>query len=241
MIIQSLLFLLASFIREHDVNCRELFRCGGAHVIEQVLSENKKEYDRSKHGRYGLGITPDIARCNASALLDLWQASRPIFALETVVFTRLLFNLPLLLGGVSRRSGVSFHAAMLPVLSELAMQNPEKVRDCVGTKELFDLVTEYSSIAIGDGDNRKENTLFRRAGPSAEDPLYLSERIFIIDVIFSIIAGILSERCTSQDLYPLIPSLLSISMWSGRLHLLALRATRMSRPRNQQQMLTRYH
>ena len=206
MIIQSLLFLLASFIREHDVNCRELFRCGGAHVIEQVLSENKKEHDKSKQGSFVLGITPDVAKCNASALLDLWQASRRIFALETVIFSRLLFNLPLLLGDVSKCSGVSFHAAMLPVLSELAIQNPEKVRDCVGTKELFDLVTEYSSIAIDDGVERNSanNTLFSRAGSSVKDPLYLSERIYVIDTIFGIIAAILSERCTSQDLTPLI-------------------------------------
>eukprot|EP00986_Skeletonema_menzelii_P005916 scaffold2232_cov136-Skeletonema_menzelii.AAC.7 len=205
MITQSLLFLLASFIREHDVNCRELFRCGGAHVINQVLSENKKEHDKSKHGSYVLGITPDIARCNASALLDLWQAARPIFALETVVFSRLLFNPPLLLGGVSMCSGVSFHAAVIPLLSELASQNPEKVRDCVGTKELFDLVTEYSSIAIDGGVERNaKNTLFSRAGSSAKDPLYLNERIFVIDAIFGMIATILSERCTPQDLTPLI-------------------------------------
>ena len=207
MITQSLIFLLASFIREHDVNCRELFRCGGSYAIEKFLSEVKREHLKApKHGLYGLGITPDIAKCNASALLDLWQASRPIFALETVVFTRLLFNLPLLLGGVSKCSGVSFHAALLPVLSELATQNPEKVRDCVGTRTLFDIVTEYSSIAIEDNSDRKDakKTLFRRAGPSTKDPLYLSERVFVIDVIFSIIATVLSERCTTQDLYPLI-------------------------------------
>jgi len=204
MITQSLLFLLASFIREHDVNCRELFRCGGTYVVEKCLSEAKKEHDQSKHVCYGLGITPDIAKCNASALLDLWQASRPIFALETVVFTGLLFNLPLLLGGVSKCSGVSFHAALLPVLSELAMQNPEKVRDCVGTRDLFELVTEYSSIAVELDKKDTKKTLFLRAGPSAKDPLYLSERIFVIDVIFGIIATILSERCTTQDLYPLI-------------------------------------
>ncbi|KAL7452019.1 hypothetical protein ACHAWC_003770, partial [Mediolabrus comicus] len=206
MIIHSLISLLASFIRDHDINCRELFRCGGVNVVEKFLNDCKKEHDKSKHGNYVVGITPHVAKCNVSALLDLWQASRPVFALEAIVFSRLVFNLPLLLGGVSKCSGVSFHSVLLPVLSELAAQSPEKVRDCVGTRELFELVTEYSNISDESGSEQRgdKKALFFRGVGSAKDPLYLRERIFVIDVIFGIIATILSERCTTQDLYPLI-------------------------------------
>ena len=206
MIIHSLLFLLASFIREHDVNCRELFRCGGAHIIEQILSECKTECDKSEGGCYRLGLTPDIAQYVTSALLDLWHASRSIFALEMVIFSRLLFNLPLFFGSVSTCSGISLHATLLPVLSELVMQNPERVRDCVGTRELLDLVTEYSSVEIQSNAEKKPShkPLFYRNASTAKDPLYLSERMFVVDVIFGMIAAILSERCTTEDINPII-------------------------------------
>ena len=143
LIIPSLIFLVASFIREHESNACELYRCGGINVIEKLLYDSKKQ-DIDEGACYRLGVSPIIAQYNASALLDLWQASRLNFALETTVFSRLIFNVPLLLGGLAKSSGISFHCLYLPILSEIAMMNGDKVRDCVETGELFDLVAEYS-------------------------------------------------------------------------------------------------
>ena len=145
MLVPSLIFLVSSFIREHEINSCELFRCGGINVIEKVLFDCKKK-DIDAGVAFRLGVSPDIARFSASALLDMWQASRLNLSLEMTVFTRLLFNIKLGLGGVSKQPGASFHAVMLPILSEIAMMNPNKVRDCVGTGEIFDVVNEYSSF-----------------------------------------------------------------------------------------------
>ena len=144
MIIPSLVFLISSFIREHEANSCELYRCGGINVIEKLLNDNKRQ-DLEEGTTYRLGMSPTIAEYNASALLDLWQASRLNFALETTIFSRLVFNVPLLLGGLSKAKGISFHCLYLPILSEITMMNGDKVRDCIETGELFDLVNEYSS------------------------------------------------------------------------------------------------
>jgi hypothetical protein len=144
MLVPCLIFLVSSFIREHEFNSCELYRCGGINVIEKLLHDCKKR-DIDEDAPYRLGVSSVIAKYSASAILDLWQASRSNFALETTVFSRILFNIPLLLGGVATSRGVSLHAVMLPILSELTMMNPDKVRDCVDTREIFDVVNEYSS------------------------------------------------------------------------------------------------
>jgi len=138
-----LLFLVASFIRDHEVNSVELFRCGAVNVIESIVQSGKKM--GLEQGVATTGLSMAVAKFTVSALIDLWQASRPVFALETTVFSRLLLNLPLGIGGASRLRGVSHLAILLPVLSEIAMMNPDKVRDCVDTADLLEIVTEYSA------------------------------------------------------------------------------------------------
>jgi len=211
MLLPSLLFLVASFIREHKANACELFRCGGINVIEKLLHDcKKKDIDNCGNGAfYRLGVSPVIAKLNASALLDLWQASRLNFALETTFFSRLLFNVSLLLGGLAKARGVAaFHAVMLPVLSEIAMMNPDKVLDCVGTGELFEVVNEYSSVVASEGETMPESDLFYRSfsfsSPSESAALSLAERSFVVDTLLGMIVMMLSQRCPTQDLSPLL-------------------------------------
>jgi hypothetical protein len=143
MLVSGLIFLVSSFIREHEFNSCELYRCGGINVIEKLLHDCKKK-DIDEGAPYRIGVSPIVAKYSASAILDLWQASRSNFALESTVFSRLLVNVPLFLGGVATSQGVSFHAVMLPILSELTMTNPDKVRDCIDIREIFQVVNEYS-------------------------------------------------------------------------------------------------
>ena len=75
MLVPSLIFLVSSFIREHEINSCELFRCGGINVIEKLLFDCiKKDIDAGVAFR--LGVSPAIAKFSASALLGMWQASR---------------------------------------------------------------------------------------------------------------------------------------------------------------------
>lgn len=144
MLIPSLLFLVSSFIRDHQANACELYRCGGINVVEKCLNDCKIR-DAKDGALYRLGVSSFVANCTASAILDLWQASRPNFALETTVFSKLVFNIPLHFGGVAKAKGVLFHAVMLPTISEITMTNPDKVRDCIDINEVFDVVHEYST------------------------------------------------------------------------------------------------
>lgn len=207
MIIPGLIFLVASFIREHESNACELYRCGGINVIEKLLHDNKKR-DIEAGSVYRLGVSSTIAQYNASALLDLWQASRLNFALETTIFSRLVFNVPLLLGGLVESRGTSFHRLYLPILSEVAMMNGDKVRDCVGTGQLFDLVTEYSSS--GDSNevqqdiDEDEDLLLHEATTLSKYTLSSPEQGFVVDTLFGMITIMLSKRCPTSDLYPLL-------------------------------------
>jgi hypothetical protein len=63
--------------------------------------------------------------------------------LETKVFSRLLFNIPLWFS----TSEAALHLALLPALSFITKSNPEKVRECVVAKEMI-RVTPCSTVRI---------------------------------------------------------------------------------------------
>lgn len=240
MILPSLLFLFSSFIREHEVNARELYRCGGINLIEKLIYDHKKRAFETSNGEYyGLGSSSIIANSNVCALLNLWQSSQHNFGLEITIFSRLLFNIQLLLGGLADCPCVALHSALLPVLSELAKLNPDKVRDCVETRELFEFIHEYSgyssktvssplesqfcaavnlassmvhlifvncvqdTTAIDDGTSNDLSPIERRK-LCLDSRLTQIERGHIIDLTFGIITISLSQRCYTNNLYPLI-------------------------------------
>eukprot|EP00804_Cyclotella_cryptica_P029718 CCRYP_015200-RB/>CCRYP_015200-RB protein AED:0.21 eAED:0.21 QI:287/1/1/1/0.4/0.33/6/1735/1199 len=207
----NLIFLIASFVRSHGINARELYRCGAVHVIEKILYDCKRREVESVSGAYyGMGASPAVAKSNVSALLDLWHASRQVFGLELSVFSQLLFNVTLLLGGVSNCNGMHLHGVLLPVLSEITRQNPDKVRDCVGTKPFFDFIKEYSMTENGAHacDHQwKSMTPFHRSSQSTcHSPAHLTtlECRIAIDFMFGIIVTMLAKNCPVHDLLPLV-------------------------------------
>jgi len=75
--------------------------------------------------------------------MDLRAAVTSHPALESLVFSHLLFNIPLWLSPFSPPPsphplpGVALHAALLPILSALCQQEPKKVHDSVTTERLM--------------------------------------------------------------------------------------------------------
>lgn len=143
--IPDLILLLASFVRDHSQNAREMLRCGAVDIIEQLLHLNKK----LGKGRSCLPATslvaalstfPSLSARLVKSLLELRSACSHYVGLETKVFSRLLFNLPLWFGGLG--SGVCLYPELLPVLSSVTRNNPEKVRDCIGIKDMTQLIKE---------------------------------------------------------------------------------------------------
>jgi hypothetical protein len=150
-IIPDLLLMLAAFIRDHHENAREMLRCGGIDIVEQLLHKNKKV---GKDKRYlpssslvsSMGVFPSLSRLFVKSLLDLHSACSHYVGLETKVFSRLLFNLPLWFGGLE--VGIYRFSALLPVLSSITKNNPEKVRDCVGIKDIIFCTRELVEIEV---------------------------------------------------------------------------------------------
>ena len=210
MLMPGLLFLVASFIRESGMNARELYRCGAIHVIHKILHDCKRREVESSIAYYGMGSSLVVAKLNVSALLCLWQSSRQVFGLEIIVFTQLLFNVTLLLlGGVSTSSGIHLYGVLLPVLSEITRQNPEKVRDCVGTKLFFDCIREYSKVESS--RDKKEGLTAEFAPferPSEHDcsdtHLTIVERRIVVDFLLGMVTTMLTKSCPMNDLSPLL-------------------------------------
>ena len=80
------------------------------------------------------------------SLLELRSACSHYIGLETRVFSKLLFNLPLWFGGEMR--GVSIFRSLLPVLSSVTRTNPEKVRDCIGAKDIALLLGQIVEMEV---------------------------------------------------------------------------------------------
>jgi hypothetical protein len=151
-LVPDLISLLASFVRDHNENAREMLRCGGIDIVEQLLLSNKKlgtgTQRKPASSLVGsLSIFPALANRLIDSLLELRSACGHYIGLETRVFSRLLFNLPLWLGGTSR--GVSLYQCLLPVLSSVTRSNADKVRDCIGTKDLTYLLKELVENKVG--------------------------------------------------------------------------------------------
>ena len=175
-IIPCLITLLSAFLRDHDDNAREILRCGGIEIIEQCILENKflfldansKQRQRNalssaasvaesissftSSNRFKwtvstvLRASPKISRELIDALLDLCSAASHNLSLEAKIYSRLLCNIPLWLGGIANCPGVALHASLLPSISSMAKSNPKKVGDCINVKEIIELIREYTTL-----------------------------------------------------------------------------------------------
>lgn len=151
--IPDLLLLVASFVQDHGENARELLRCGGIDVIESFILASRKIASNNPHSEtrtlFGpLTVYPSLSRLLVQSIVRLVSACSHYIGLETKVFARLLFNTPLWFSGSSRILGISLELALLPLLSKIVRANPEKVRDCVGIRDLVFLLKEY--VSAGD-------------------------------------------------------------------------------------------
>lgn len=149
--IPDLLALAASFVRDHGENARELLRCGGIDVIEssilacrKVVTNKARCKDKSLFGP--LTVFPSLSRLLVQSILRLLSACSHYIGLETKVFARLLFNIPLWFSGTCPSLGISLDVTLLPLLSAIVRKNPEKVRDCVGVRDMVLMLKEYVMV-----------------------------------------------------------------------------------------------
>jgi Domain of unknown function (DUF4704) len=170
-----LLSLLSSFVRNHDDNARELLRCGGVDVIEHLIFRAGSKLLKPIHTR------SNSACMLVSALVTLRSACGHYIGLETKVFSRLVVNLPLWLGTIY---GDELQSQLLPILSTMTKANPDKVRDCVGVREIVQVLLSHRP-----NDLRGSND---------------SSFVLISDILLGMIFMILSSGVTPQDFSPFL-------------------------------------
>ena len=231
--VPDLLFLLASFVRDHNENAREMLRCGGIDIVEQFLHSNKnlgkgRSCSPASSLVAVLSTFPRLSTLLVDSMLELRSACSHYVGLETKVFSRLLFNLPLWFGRLG--SYVSLYTTLFPVLSSITRNNPEKVRDCVGIKDMTQLAKElielevcshsllwfcldfslfffnliYVVLFFQRNDTLSKVSLFQRETHNLSDlqtKLTLLERRHVVDVLLGMIFQVLGVgSCCADDL-----------------------------------------
>jgi len=202
----DLVLLLASFVQDHSENARELLRCGGVDVIEQLLFTNKRSFmakpqQASFFGSLNshVGLAYHLLR----ALLKLRSGSAHYVGLETKIFSRLLFNIPLWLGLPSQVPGLALHVAMLPLLSTLTRIKAEKVRDCVGANGMINALKEYSSMS-GSLAHLDRFETRKKHSESRDVPFTVAECRHGTDILLGMIFEVLASGTSPADLAPFL-------------------------------------
>jgi len=206
--VPDLFKVLRAFIQDHNDNIRELLRCGGIDVIEQLLHNSKKVAAGrgATESTFGaLSSNPGLALMLVNSLLELRQACSHNVGLETKIYSRILYNVPLWVGGFNQIPGVSLHAVFLPVLSHLTKINPEKARDCVGVRDLVNTLKEYALLKSTDGENDVDRFSSEETSASCADcSLTMMERRHVTNVILGMIFNIIGSGTSPHDLAPFI-------------------------------------
>ena len=157
-LVPDLLTLLSCFVRGNYQNARELMRCGGIDIVEQLLFENKVKCMNSttleKYSIFrSIFVFPTLSKLLVETLVEFRISCSHCTALEKKVFSALLFNFPLWFEWRDRDRGVSLYRFFLPTLSYIVQDDPVKVRDCVGATSMISYVrniveTSVSSFSV---------------------------------------------------------------------------------------------
>ena len=206
-VLSHLFELLAAFIQDHSENARELLRCGGIDIIEQLLVATKKvTVSRPRYTSLfvALSLSATLADQLVNSLLVLRSACSHYVGLETKVFSRLLFNLSLWLGGLPSTCGAALHLRLLPVLASLTQMNPEKVRDCVGVRDIVLMLKESNLVQRGEDDTANRFETENLLDGASKDKLSEPERRRVVEILFGMLSEVIASGTTPQELAPFL-------------------------------------
>lgn len=198
--IPDLVSLVATFVQDHGENARELLRCGGIDVIESSILTSRKVALNSSNADVLLSLFgpltafPRLSNTLVGSLLKLRSAGSHYIGLETKIFSRILYNIPLWFTGVDRKLFVSLDTTLIPLLSTFAKTNPDKVRDCVGIKDSVLLIKSYLDF---DEEKPNEQSLSPR---NWRNPFTVVERRCGTDVLLGIVFEVLATGTCVSDL-----------------------------------------
>ncbi len=210
LLLSTLFNLLSGVIQDSNENARELLRCGGIDVIESSINSSKK-FSLAKSSKSSLfkclSCNISLATILIESMLNLRTVCSRYFALEMKVFSTLLYNLTLWLGGTQSILGPSLHLALLPILATYTLSNSPKVKACVGVRDLFIALSEYAVLddsnettAI-DGNDRLDFTIKSNQQDSMLQRIELQSAT---NLLYGIIFNVLSCGVSADDLCPLL-------------------------------------
>jgi hypothetical protein len=206
MTVPSLFSLLSSYVREHSDNARELLRCGGIDVIEQMLLSSRKAGSNKPNDASLFGIlnsSMTLSKRLALSLLELRGACAHYVGLETKVYTRLVFNFSLWIGNLyqdsnANISGSAMALVFLPILAALTKQNPEKARDCIGVAEMVQALKNCLSPSCNVSRNRFEEAMPEKIDSEGQQ-LTDVERTHCGNMLLGMIFYVLSAGTNLRD------------------------------------------
>lgn len=206
--VPCLIDLLSAFLRDHGENAREMLRCGGIDILEQLLVSNKalSESHATETLTTVLTFYPALSKLLVASLLGIRSACSHYTGLETIVVSRLLFNFQLWFSATSRGCGVALYGTLLPVLSSLSRKSPRKVRDCVGVRPMIEQLREYTTVEKSE-DQETLTELFDRSqwsGLNAQDQLTVAERGHAVDILLATTSTLLASGTLPEQLQPLL-------------------------------------
>ena len=211
-LIPDLLLLLSCFVRGNYQNARELLRCGGIDIVEQLLLENKTKcmasttYKRFSMIR-SLFVLPTLSKLLVQTLLEFRSSCSHCTALEKRFYSGLLFNVPLWLEWRGRNRGVSLHRFLLPTLSYIVKDGPAKFCDCVGATSIVSYVRDVVEVNVKSSNDKKKLTdLFHRDPNEMEGLILLTsrERDYIINTLLAWLFQIFLAQPSRDDISALI-------------------------------------
>ena len=196
-VLPGLFRILAAFLRGHERNAREFLRCGGVDVLEQILFVNKKNSVKTKNSFYYVSRYHQLAQSLIDSLMDFCSSCSHYPALESKIYSRILFNTNIWIADLKGLPGVSLLVLYLPMMSSVATRNPDKVRDLVGMERFLALLVEFLSSANFDNpensdDERKDRfcdpTTYGCGGELTRKEIFHATRL-LLGILFEILSG----------------------------------------------------
>jgi hypothetical protein len=149
--------LLAAFLRDNEVNCREWLRCGGFEVLEHFISSHKNRCIKNEmSATRGIDDTRQMscafrqssytAEQMVDSLFELQDACSFYTSMEINMSCRLVYNFNMWFGGLCSSPGIFLFKLLLPLFASLCKKDPKKMLLYIEIGDFIRLLRECTTI-----------------------------------------------------------------------------------------------
>ena len=146
--------LLAAFLRDNEVNCREWLRCGGFEVLEHLIFSYKNRCIKNEmsatDGIRQMSCAIRQSSCTAEQMVDslfeLQDVCSFYTSMELNVSCRLVYNINMWFGGLCSSPGIFLFKLLLPLFASLCKKDPKKMLLYIEIGDFIRLLRECTTI-----------------------------------------------------------------------------------------------